>query len=399
VNHDFFQDYLGMRVETVDMSEIVRRLEEQIYDPEEYERAVGWVRRWCREGDDLNPSEMQADRKRKDWEWETCVKMAMIVRDLMIGNPKLAEMGYEEEAMGHNALLGGFQGQRQWTDHFPNGDFLEAILNSSFDWNGIREPFIVATENDSLNGVAMAFGHLLTDTAQIFADVRTYWSPTAVRRVTGWRPEGPAEAGFIHLINSGSCTLDGTGRQNRDGKPVLKPYWEISPEEAKACLEATTWCPASRGYFRGGGFSSHFCTRGGMPMTMSRINLVKDFGPVLQLAEGFSVELPPEVHDRLDRRTDPTWPTTWFVPRLTGRGAFRDVYSVMANWGANHAALSYGHVGDRLLTLAAMLRIPVCMHNVEEERIFRPGTWSSFGTADAEGADYRACTRLGPLYR
>lgn len=388
-----------MRTETVDMVELVRRIEEGIYDREEFERALPWVRRWCREGEDPNPPERQADRQRKDWEWETCVKMALIVRDLMVGNPRLAELGFEEEALGHNALIAGFQGQRQWTDHFPNGDFLEAILNSSFDWNGIREPYLVATENDALNGVAMAFGHLLTDTAQIFADVRTYWSPEAIQRVTGWRPEEPAENGLIHLINSGPCALDATGRQTADGKPVLKPYWELTQEDVRACLEATEWCPADRGYFRGGGFSTRFATRGGMPMTMSRINLVKDFGPVLQLAEGYTVALPPEVHDALDRRTNPTWPTTWFVPRLTGSGAFRDVYSVMANWGANHAAVSYGHIGDRLITLAAMLRIPVCMHNVSPDRIFRPSAWSAFGTSDPEGADYRACRHFGPLYR
>lgn len=399
VDQNFFQDYLGMRTETIDMVELVRRIEEEIYDRQEFERALQWVRRWCREGEDPNPPNRQASRERKDWEWETCVKMALIVRDLMVGNPRLAELGFEEEALGHHALIAGFQGQRQWTDHFPNGDFLEAILNSSFDWNGIREPYLVATENDALNGVAMAFGHLLTDTAQIFADVRTYWSPQAIQRVTGWRPEGEAEYGLIHLINSGPCALDATGRQTKDGQPVLKPYWEITPEDVQACLEATEWCPADRGYFRGGGFSTRFATRGGMPMTMCRINLVKDFGPVLQLAEGHTVELPPEVHDVLDRRTNPTWPTTWFVPRLTGTGAFRDVYTVMANWGANHAAVSYGHIGDRLITLAAMLRIPVCMHNVPAERIFRPSAWSAFGTSDAEGADFRACRHFGPLYR
>lgn len=399
VDQNFFQDYLGMRTETIDMVELVRRIEEEIYDRQEFERALQWVRRWCREGEDPNPPDRQASRERKDWEWETCVKMALIVRDLMVGNPRLAELGFEEEALGHHALIAGFQGQRQWTDHFPNGDFLEAILNSSFDWNGIREPYLVATENDALNGVAMAFGHLLTDTAQIFADVRTYWSPQAIQRVTGWRPEGEAEYGLIHLINSGPCALDATGRQTKDGQPVLKPYWEITPEDVQACLEATEWCPADRGYFRGGGFSTRFATRGGMPMTMCRINLVKDFGPVLQLAEGHTVELPPEVHDVLDRRTNPTWPTTWFVPRLTGTGAFRDVYTVMANWGANHAAVSYGHIGDRLITLAAMLRIPVCMHNVPAERIFRPSAWSAFGTSDAEGADFRACRHFGPLYR
>jgi len=398
VDHDFLQDYLGMRTESIDMSELTRRIEEKIYDPHEYESALEWVRRNCREGDDVNDASQQSSRERKDWEWETVVKMAIIARDLMIGNPQLAELGFGEEAFGHNALIAGFQGQRQWTDHFPNGDFMEAILNSSFDWNGIREPFLMATENDCLNGVVMAFGHLLSDTAQVFADVRTYWSPEAIRRVTGAELTPAAAQGVIHLINSGSCTLDGTGRQTLDGVPVMKPYWEISPEEAAACLDATRWCPADLGYFRGGGFSSQFLTRGGMPVTISRLNLVKGLGPVLQIAEGMTIELPDTVHQTLNERTSPTWPTTWFVPRLTGSAPFNDVYTVMANWGANHAALCYGHVGDRFLTLASMLRIPVSMHNVEESRIFRPSAWSAFGSMDPQGADYRACASFGPLY-
>ncbi|HHW00331.1 MAG TPA: L-fucose isomerase [Clostridiaceae bacterium] len=399
VDPGFFQDYLGMRNEYVDMSEIIRRIDEEIYDKEEYARALQWVKENCKEGADNNPPEIQKSREEKDKQWEFVVKMTMIARDLMIGNPKLAEMGYEEEAMGHNAIASGFQGQRQWTDHFPNGDFMEAMLCSSFDWNGIREPFIVATENDCLNGVAMLFGHLLSDRAQLFSDVRTYWSPEAVKRVTGKAPTGLAENGFIHLINSGATTLDGTGQQtDKDGNPVMKPYWEITPEDAAKCLDATSWRPASLGYFRGGGFSSNFLTKGGMPVTMSRINLVKGLGPVLQIAEGYTVELPEDVHHILDMRTDPTWPTTWFVPRLTGKGAFKDVYSVMANWGANHGAISYGHIGADLITLASMLRIPVCMHNVPEEKIYRPSSWSAFGTTDLEGADYRACMNFGPLY-
>jgi L-fucose isomerase len=398
VDPGFLLHYLGMRYEHVDMSEFVRRLEQKIFDPEEFPRALTWVKKYCQEGEDPNPPEGQHSRERKDWEWETVVKMTMIARDLMAGNPRLAELGYGEEALGHNALLAGFQGQRQWTDHFPNGDFLEAMLNSSFDWNGIRQPYLVATENDCLNGVAMLFGHLLTDTAQIFADVRTYWSPAAVQRVTGKKLSGRAENGIIHLINSGSACLDGCGQQRRGGKPAIKPFWEITPEEAKACLEATRWCPADLGYFRGGGFSSQFLTVGEMPVTMSRVNIVSGLGPVLQIAEGYTVDLPLEVHRTLDRRTNPTWPTTWFVPVLNGEGPFTDVYSVMANWGANHGAVSYGHIGDRLITLAAMLRIPVAMHNVPRERIFRPSAWGAFGTKDLEGADFRACKNFGPLY-
>ncbi len=398
INEEFFQKYLGMRNEYIDLSEFIRRIDEGIFDPVEYERAIKWVKKYCKEGEDINPPEIRQSRQRKDSNWEFVVKMAMIARDLMIGNPRLAEIGFGEEALGHNAIASGFQGQRQWTDHFPNGDFLEAILCSSFDWNGIREPFIVATEDDSLNGASMLLGFLLTNTAQVFADVRTYWSPEAVKRVSGKYPQGIAENGFIHLLNSGAAALDGSGRQSINGKPAMKPYWEITPDEAAACLDATSWRPADVPYFRGGGFSSQFVTKGGMPITMSRINLISGLGPVLQIAEGYSAELPEDMHRILDSRTNPTWPTTWFVPRLTGTGAFKDVYSVMNNWGANHGSFSYGHIGADLIALASILRIPVCMHNVEEGRIFRPSAWSGFGTADFESADYRACANFGPLY-
>ncbi len=393
-----FERYLGMRVESVDMTEFVRRFEEELYDPEEFTRAHAWVKAHCREGADFNPPEKQRSRAQKDQDWALSVKMALIARDLMVGNPRLAALGYAEEALGHNAIAAGFQGQRQWTDHFPNGDFMEAILNSSFDWNGIRQPYIVATENDALNGLCMLFGHLLTGTAQIFADVRTYWSPAAVQRVTGYTPTGAAAGGFLHLINSGPAALDGTGQQERAGHPVIKPFWELQPEEAARCLAATTWHAGITEYFRGGGWSTHFVTRGGMPMTMSRLNLVQGLGPVLQLAEGEIITLPEEVHAQLDLRTNPSWPTTWFVPRLTGSGPFRDVYSVMNAWGANHGALSYGHIGADLITLASMLRIPVYMHNVPETALFRPSAWTCFGAADPEGADFRACANFGPLY-
>ncbi|PYE49119.1 L-fucose isomerase [Paenibacillus barcinonensis] len=399
VNDSFFQEYLGMRNEYVDMSELTRRIEEEIYDPEEYKLALAWVKENCSEGPDNNPEQLQSDRERKDVEWETVVKMTQIVRDLMAGNPKLAELGFEEEAMGHHAIVSGFQGQRQWTDHAPNGDFLESLLNSSFDWNGKRAPYLVATENDSLNGVSMLFGSLLTHTAQIFADVRTYWSPESVKRVTGHQLEGPAAAGILHLINSGSAALDGTGEQSRDGKPVLKPFWEITDEEVQHCLKATSWRPASVEYFRGGGYSADFLTKGGMPVTMTRLNLVKGLGPVLQLAQGYTVDLPEHVHDTLDQRTDPTWPSTWFAPILTGSGAFTSVYEVMNQWGANHGSISYGHIGADLITLASILRIPVNMHNVPEADIFRPRAWGMFGTSEPESADYRACHVFGPLYR
>lgn len=398
VNEQFFQEYLGMRNEYIDMSEYVRRFEEDIYDKEEYKRALAWTKENCQVGADNNPQHLQISDDEKEKQWETCVKMTLIARDLMIGNPVLAELGFEEEANGHNAIVGGFQGQRQWTDHFPNGDFMETILNSSFDWNGKRSPYIVATENDSLNGVTMLFNYLLTNTAQIFADVRTFWSPDAVKRVTGHQLEGEAAHGILHLINSGSAALDGTGEQTIDGKPAIKPFWEISEDEVEACLSHTEFRPASQEYFRGGGFSTDYLTKGGMPVTMARLNLVKGLGPVLQLVEGHTVELPEDVHHTLDQRTDPTWPTTWFAPKLTNSGSFQSVYDVMNNWGANHGAISYGHIGADLITLASILRIPVSMHNVEESRIFRPRVWSLFGTEDLEGADYRACQNFGPLY-
>ena len=400
VNPDFFQKYLGMRNESVDSTEIIRRMKEGIYDHEEFEKAMAWTEKYCKvnEGTDYNRPEKQKSRAEKDKDWEFVVKMTIIIRDLMKGNPKLREMGFKEEAIGHNAILAGFQGQRQWTDFLPNGDFSETILNSSFDWNGIREAYLLATENDSLNGVAMLFNHLLTNKAQIFSDVRTYWSPQAVKRVTGKELTGLAANGVIHLINSGATTLDGTGRQTLNGQPAMKEPWNITQEEVEACLAATTWSPADRDYFRGGGFSSTFLTRGGMPVTMSRVNIVDGLGPILQLAEGWTVDLDPEVHDIINRRTDKTWPTTWFAPRLTGKGAFKDVYSVMNNWGANHGAISYGHIGVDLITLASILRIPVCMHNVEESGIFRPSAWNAFGM-EKEGADFRACKNFGPIYK
>lgn len=399
-NPDFFQEYLGMRSEYVDCSEIERRIQLGIYDGEEFARAMKWVEKYCKvnEGRDYNPAHLVYPREKKDEIWEYVVRMAMIFRDLMHGNPKLAEMGFEEEAMGHNAIVGGFQGQRQWTDFKPNGDFAEAILNSSFDWNGIREPITFATENDTLNGVTMLMLHLLTGRAQIFADVRTYWSPAAVKRVTGRELAGNAANGIIHLINSGSCTLDATGEQRVDGNPAMKPFWDLTDADAEACLKATMWYPGSREYFRGGGFSSQFLTRGEMPVTMCRLNLVKGQGPVLQIAEGWAVNVEPEIFEAINERTDRTWPTTFFAPRLTGEGAFRDVYSVMNNWGANHGAISFGHVGYDMITLAAMLRIPVCMHNLDSDRLFRPSAWNAFGM-DTEGADYRACAVYGPVYK
>ena len=401
VDPDFFEDYLGMRCEGIDEVEIIRRMTEGIYDKDEYEKALAWAKKNCKEFDDVcNRPDLKKSREEKDRDWEFSVKMAIIVKDLMSGNPKLRELGFGEESLGHNALLGGFQGQRQWTDFYPNGDFTEAVLNSSFDWNGIREPYILATENDSLNGVAMLFGHLLTNAASVFADVRTYWSPEAVERVTGKKLEGQAANGIIHLINSGAAALDGSGNQiGADGKPAMKAHWDITEEEAQACLDATVWVPANREYFRGGGFSSKFLTRGAMPCTMVRLNIVKNLGPMLQLAEGWTVELDPQVHKILDDRTDKGWPTTWFAPRLCeGRDCFKDVYSVMNNWGANHGALAYGHIGADLITLASMLRIPVAMHNVPDSQIFRPSCWNAFGM-DKEGADYRACAAYGPLYK
>lgn len=403
VNADFFQDYLGMRTEYVDLVEILRRVELGIYDPEEFERAKNWTARYCKvnEGYDYNNDEGKGkSRQEKDEDWDFTVKNMMIIRDLMHGNPRLRELGFKEEALGHNAILAGVQGQRQWTDYKPNFDFPESLMCSSFDWNGIREAEVLATENDSLNGISMLFGHLLTNKGVMFSDIRTYWSPEAVKRVTGKLPEGMAAGGFIHLINSGATTLDATGAmRDSTGNPLLKCPWEMADEDVEACLRATTWYPADRGYFRGGGFSSNFLTKGGMPMTMLRVNIVKGLGPVLQLAEGWTVDLDPEMHDILNRRTDKTWPTTWFVPRLDSeKDAFKDVYSVMNNWGANHGAIAYGHIGADLITLSSILRIPVCMHNISDSEIFRPAVWNAFGM-DKEGADYRACQNFGAIYK
>ncbi|WP_129594470.1 L-fucose isomerase [Seramator thermalis] len=400
-NPDFLQDYLGMRAEFVDAVEILRCIELGIYDNDEFQKAMKWTRENCmsREGEDYNPEHLKKTREQKDKDWEFVVKMTMIMRDLMIGNPVLDKMGFGEEALGHNAIAGGFQGQRQWTDYLPDGDFSEAMLNSSFDWNGIREPYVFATENDHLNAISMLFNHLLTNRAQIFADVRSYWSPESIERVSGWKPDGILKDGAIHLINSGSCTLDGTGEQtDEDGNPVMKPFWKITEEEVNKMLNATTWHPASLEYMRGGGYSSKFLTKGGMPVTMCRINLIKGLGPVMQIAEGWTATFPENVFEIIDKRTDKTWPSTFFVPRITGKGRFTDVYSVMNYWGANHAAISYGHIGADLITLASALRIPVCMHNVDESKIFRPAAWSAFGS-DNEGADYRACSTYGALYK
>lgn len=402
VDTNFFQKYLGMRNESVDEVEILRRMDLGIYDPEEFEKAMAWVKKYCmpNEGWDKNPEGKQKTREQKDKDWEFVVKMTIIVMDLMHGNPKLREMGFKEEALGHNAIAGGFQGQRQWTDWMPNGDFTETLLNTNFDWNGRRQPSVLATENDSLNGTAMLMAHLLTNRPQIFSDVRTYWSPEAVKRVTGKELTGKAAPGIIHLINSGATTMDGCGQSSdAEGNPVMKPFWEMTEEDEKRCLEHSQWMPADRDYFRGGGFSIHFVSRGDFPATMARINIVDGLGPVLQIAEGWVVDIDPEIHAVLDKRTDPTWPTTWFTPRLDPKkDAFKDVYSVMNNWGANHGAISYGHIGADLITLASMLRIPVCMHNVDDAKIFRPAAWNAFGM-DKEGADFRACANFGPIYK
>lgn len=402
VDTNFFQKYLGMRNESVDEVEILRRMDLGIYDPEEFEKAMAWVKKYCmpNEGWDKNPEGKQKTREQKDKDWEFVVKMTIIVMDLMHGNPKLRELGFKEEALGHNAIAGGFQGQRQWTDWMPNGDFTETLLNTNFDWNGRRQPSILATENDSLNGTAMLMAHLLTNRPQIFSDVRTYWSPEAVKRVTGKELTGKAAPGIIHLINSGATTMDGCGQSSdAEGNPVMKPFWEMTEEDEKRCLEHSQWMPADRDYFRGGGFSIHFVSRGDFPATMARINIVDGLGPVLQISEGWVVDIDPEIHAVLDKRTDPTWPTTWFTPRLDPKkDAFKDVYSVMNNWGANHGAISYGHIGADLITLASMLRIPVCMHNVDDAKIFRPAAWNAFGM-DKEGADFRACANFGPIYK
>lgn len=392
------QNYFGLRAEWVDMTEVLRRMKLEIFDKKEFEKALAWTKENCKEGFDKNPNPHNAEQKEEEWAF--VVKMTLICRDILLGNEALKEIGYEEEAAGRNGIVGGFQGQRMWSDWQPNGDFTEAMLNTTFDWNGKKQPTIFATENDGLNGMSMLLGHLVTNKASVFADVRTYWSPEAVERVTGEKLTGIAEHGFIHLINSGAAALDACGEvKDTDGNAVMKRWWDMKEEDIKACLDATDWCPADLFYFRGGGYSSHFNTKAVMPVTMVRINNIAGLGPVLQIAEGYTVELPENVHEKLEKRTDPTWPTTWFVPNLTGEGAFKDVYSVMANWGANHGSFNYGHIGKDLITLASMLRIPVSMHNVNEDELFRPHAWAAFGTKDTETADYRACQNYGPIYK
>ncbi|AQW23366.1 L-fucose isomerase [Clostridium perfringens] len=400
IDPNFIEEYLGMRVESVDEVEIIRRMTEEIYDKDEFERALKWTKEKCKEGFDKNPENVQKTREEKDKDWEFVVKMMCIIKDLMNGNENLPD-GFEEEKLGHNAIAAGFQGQRQWTDFYPNCDFPEALLNTSFDWNGAREPYILATENDVLNGLGMLFGKLLTNKAQIFADVRTYWSPDAVKKATGYELEGVAKEsdGFIHLINSGAACLDACGQaKDENGNGTMKAWYDVTEEDQEAILAATTWNAADNGYFRGGGYSSRFLTEAEMPVTMIRLNLVKGLGPVVQLVEGYSVKLPDEVSDKLWKRTDYTWPCTWFAPRLTGKGAFKSAYDVMNNWGANHGAISHGHIGADIITLCSILRIPVSMHNVPEEKIFRPAAWNAFGM-DKEGQDYRACKAYGPMYK
>jgi L-fucose isomerase len=400
ISPEFIEEYLGMRVESVDEVEIIRRMTEGVYDENEFKKALEWTKANCKEGFDKNPEEVQKSREVKDEQWEFVVKMMCIIKDLMNGNENLPE-GCEEEKVGHNAIAAGFQGQRQWTDFYPNCDFPEALLNTSFDWNGAREPYVLATENDTLNGLGMLFMKLLTNRAQIFADVRTYWSPEAVKKATGYDIEGKAKeaGGFIHLINSGAACLDANGgAKDENGNPTMKAWYDVTEEDQKAILEKTTWNPADLGYFRGGGYSSRFVTDAEMPATMIRLNLVKGLGPVLQIAEGWTVKLPDDVNDKLWKRTDYTWPCTWFAPRTTGKGAFATAYDVMNNWGANHGAISYGHIGADLITLCSILRIPVCMHNVPEEKIFRPAAWNAFGM-DKEGQDFRACKAYGPMYK
>ena len=396
---DFFQKYLGIRAEWVDMTEVLRREKLGIYDPEEYEIALKWTKEKCKEGFDKNPENIRHNEEQKKAEWEFVVKMTLIIKDILVGNPKLKDIGWIEEANGRNAIAGGFQGQRMWSDWLPNGDFSEAILNTSFDWSGKKQPNIVATENDGLNAVSMLLTHLLTNSASIFADVRTYWSPESIERVSGWKPKGKAANGFIHLINSGAAALDGSGVSKDDnGNSVMKKWWEMNDKDIEACTDATNWCPADLGYFRGGGFSSQFTTKTEMPVTLIRMNLVDGLGPMLQFFEGYTVNLPEEVDNVLYKRTDPTWPSTWFAPIIRDNAA-TDVYSVMANWGSNHGSFCYGHIGADLITLASMLRIPVSLHNVEDEKLFRPHAWAAFGTKDKEAADYKACETYGAIYK
>lgn len=403
---EMFRKYFGIRPEWVDMTEVLRRITLEIYDHDEYEKAIAWVKENCKEGIDFNEGKDLPEMIKRskvvpaDKDWEFIVKMTMVVRDILYGNKKLDEMGWHEEALGKNAIAGGFQGQRNWTDWLPNGDFTESIMASTFDWNGTKPPTPFATENDTLNGVSMMLGTLVSGTAPCFHDVRTYWSADAYERISGKRPQGKASEGFIHLINSGATALDCTGAsKNENGENCMKPFYEMTDADIKACTDATDWRRANYEYFRGGGFSSHFRTGAEMPVTMLRVNIVDGIGPVMQIAEGYTITIDDDVHEKIENRTDPGWPTTWFVPNTTGKGAFKDVYSVMANWGANHGVTVYGHVGADLITLASMLRIPVAMHNVDENKIYRPHAWGAFGTDNKQAADFEACKTYGPIYK
>lgn len=334
MDQNFMEEYLGLRVESVDEVEILRRMEEGIYDHEAYEKALAWTKEHCKEGRDDNPEyvdflgekrRIKFTKEEKEKQWEFTIKMYCIIKDLIQGNKNLPA-GFIEESVGHNAIAAGFQGQRQWTDHWPNCDYPEAVLNSSFDFEGPKEPMVFATENDVLNGLGMLFMELLTNRAQIFADVRTYWSPEATKRVTGYDFEGKAKenGGIIHLLNSGAACLDACGEcTDENGNAVMKKWWEVTDEDIQKMTDATVWCEAGFDNFRGGGFSSHFVTRAEMPATMIRLNLVKGLGPVLQIAEGWTVHLPEEVTDTLMERTNPTWPCTWFTPRCDGKAGSR----------------------------------------------------------------------------
>lgn len=401
--NSFLQTF-GMGTVSVDMVAIRGRIDQGFYDHEELESAFKFMKKNFK----FSFDESQGPRPRDlDELIRETLRMTIIVRDLMIGNPKLASskvgkaQGFKanvERAQGANAIMAGTQGQRQWTDLYPNFDVTESILNSSFDWNGFRAPFVVATENDSKNGIGMLAANLVSGgMSQLFADIRTNWTPESVKKATGKDISRIAPQGFIDKRNSGAGALEyaldlfglvkgGAGMSVQDVAEAVRADANIQDRLIRDACAGTTYMTAALEYFPGDGLSSHFRTPGGIPMTAYRYNMIGD-ELTCSVVEGATVELPRDVADCIGRITDRTWPETYWVPR--GMSSFE----YMSRIGPNHDGNSFGLIGADLLTLNAMLRVPVDMHNVPREDIFRPTFWDRCG-----GDDFRACEKLGPVY-
>lgn len=401
VRRNILLDYLGMGTVSVDMVAIRGRIDRGFYDHAELEKAVRFMQKnfAIDYGKGRRPYKSEALLRE-------CLKMTLIVRDLMIGNPRLASprigkaQGFQadvEHAQGANAIAAGTQGQRQWTDLYPNFDMTESLLNSSFDWNGFRAPYIVATENDSKNAIGMLVASLITGLPQLFADIRTNWSPASIRQATGIDVDDVAPRGLIDKRNSGAGALD----YALDPRTLVPEASRETPYRVAAAIRrseaaqarlmkeaaaGTTYLPAILTYFPGDGLSSHYRTPGGIPMTAYRYNVVGNM-LTCSVVEGETVALPDRVADHISNVTDRTWPETFWMPR--------DMSSIeyMTRIGPNHDANSFGLIGADLLTVNAMLRVPVDLHNLAGDHIFRPTLWDRFG-----GDDFAACRMLGPLY-